>query len=295
MRLRQENGSVKKWLTAALVPCALAWAASGLLAKGPRDKAPREEAPRDEARRTIAGKVERMTTAPKGEVDGAVLEDGTILHWPPHLEDRFAGVVKQGARIKAEGEMRTGPKGDTRFEVRQLTNTDTDATVENDEPARGPKRPKGPPPPPRRDERSETVQGQVERLTTAPKGEIDGAVLEDGTVLHWPPHLQDRFADLVKQGSRVKATGFNETTSKGDKHFEVASLTNLDTEKSAENDDRREAEARPPRDRGPRDGDRDARQREQGPRDGDRDRELREIKRELERLLRRIERLERDR
>lgn len=295
------KGSWKTWLAAALVPCLLAVSAESLQAKGPRGEGPRGEGPRDESPRTVRGKVERMTTAPKGEVDGAVLDDGTVLHWPPHLEDRFAGVVKPGARVEVEGDMRTGREGETRLEVRKLTNADTDATVENDEPGRGRKRPKGPPPPPRPEGRAESVQGRVERITTAPRGEVDGAVLDDGTVLHWPPHLEDRFADLVKQGSRVKATGFNETTRRGDRHFEVASLTNIETDKTAQNDERREA--RPPRDRdslerGPRDGDRreaDAQRRERGPRDDDRDHELREIKKELERLLRRVERLERDR
>ncbi|HEX7380299.1 MAG TPA: hypothetical protein VF278_24500 [Pirellulales bacterium] len=307
MRLRQDNGSWRKWLTAAIAPCLLAWVANGLHAKGPRDEAPRDEAPRDEGRRgerprdegrrTVEGKVERMTTAPNGEVDGAVLVDGTVLHWPPHLADRFAEVVKPGALVKVEGDQRRGPEGDSRLEVRKLTNTETDAAVENDEPERGRKHRKGPPP--RREEPSETAQGKVERLTTAPRGEVDGAVLEDGTVLHWPPHLEDRFADVVKEGSRVKATGFNETTRKGDKHFEVSSLTNLDTDKTVANDDRREAEPRPPRERGPRDEnhdrDRDARERDRGPRGEDRNHELREIKKELERLLRRVEQLERDR
>ena len=42
-----------------------------------------------------------------------------------------------------------------------------------------------------------TSQGTVRSLTTAPMGEIDGAVLADGTVIHWPPHLADRFSAIV--------------------------------------------------------------------------------------------------
>lgn len=257
------------------MPCLVLWAASSdVNAQGPRD---------GEAR-TVRGTIESMTTAPKGEIDGAVLDDGTVLHWPPHLEDRFTEVAKKGSRVTAEGSMRIGREGDTRLEVRKLTNTDTDATVRNDETGPREKRPKGPPPPPRRSERTETVRGSVARLTTAPKGEVDGAVLEDGTVLHWPPHLEDRFTKVVKKGDRVEVTGFQETTPKGDEHFEVASVTNLDTKATAANEgDRGPAEARPKRDR------------ERGDRDDNRDHEIREIKKELERLLRRVERLERER
>jgi hypothetical protein len=260
------------WLAGALIVSGLAISGSGeLRAQGSRDK----------EMKIVRGKVERMTTAPKGEVDGAVLDDGTVLHWPPHLADRFAEVAKKGAHVTADGILRTGPEGDTRLEVRTLTNTDTDATVRNDEPGPKGKRPKGPPPP--RSERIETIRGTVARLTTAPKGEVDGAVLDDGTVLHWPPHLEVRFSKVVKKGDRIEASGSQEKTAKGDEHFEVASITNLDTKATAENEDARgPADARPPRDR------------ERGDRDDDRDHEIREIKKELERLLRRVERLERE-
>src|ERR1700678_3050797 len=38
-----------------------------------------------------------------------------------------------------------------------------------------------------------TAQGRLQSFTTAPMGEVDGAVLDDGTVIHWPPHLANRF------------------------------------------------------------------------------------------------------
>src|SRR6266516_2312867 len=52
-----------------------------------------------------------------------------------------------------------------------------------------------------------TVRGTVDRMTTAPLGEVDGAVLDDGTWLHWPPHMQDRFTAIAKERARVEATG----------------------------------------------------------------------------------------
>jgi hypothetical protein len=88
---------------------------------------------------TVQGRVERFTTAPKGEVDGAVLDDGTVLHWPPHLQDRFTGIIAKGDRVKASGRMETGPEGDTHLEVQTVTNLRTGASRDNDA---------GPPPPP---------------------------------------------------------------------------------------------------------------------------------------------------
>lgn len=264
---------------ACIVSClALLVAGSPLQAQGPREM----------DAQTVRGTVESMTTAPKGEIDGAVLEDGTVLHWPPHLERRFSDVLQRGDRVTATGTMRRGREGDERLEVRRLTNVDTDTTAENDDRGRRPKRRKGPPPPPRPAEEWKTVRGEVERLTTAPKGEIDGAVLEDGTLLHWPPHLERRFADVVTRGDRVEASGFEETTRKGDEHFEVASVTNLRTDASADNDDLKERK----QPRGPRagDGERDRRR----PGNDDRAERIRDLKAQAERLQREIERLERE-
>ncbi|HET6882963.1 MAG TPA: hypothetical protein VFI31_22530 [Pirellulales bacterium] len=241
--------------------------------------------PRDAESETVRGTVKSMTTAPKGEIDGAVLEDGTVLHWPPHLEKQFGDVVKPGDRVTATGAVRRGREGDERLEVREVTNVATDDTAVNDDRGPRPKRRKGPPAPPRRREEMKTVRGKVERLTTAPKGEIDGAVLEDGTVLHWPPHLEDRFADVVLRGDRVEARGFQETTPKGDEHFEVASVSNLRTDASADNDGLNERMGP----RGPRDRDRGRND------DRSRDERIRELKKQVERLQREIERLQDER
>jgi hypothetical protein len=100
-------------------------------------------------------------------------------------------------------------------------------------PGRKGKGPKGPPP----SAELLTRTGTVKELTTAPKGEVDGLILRDGTWVHWPPHLEDRFSDLASKGDRIKATGYMETGPKGDTKLEVSTLTNLRTKKSADNPD----------------------------------------------------------
>jgi hypothetical protein len=99
---------------------------------------------------------------------------------------------------------------------------------------KGPKGRSGPPP----DAEFMTMRGTVKEFTTAPKGEVDGLVLTDGKWVHWPPHLESRFKDIAAKGDRVRASGYWETGPAGDTKLEVSSLTNLDTDKSAENPDR---------------------------------------------------------
>ena len=130
---------------------------------------PRSEAqppPRGEVR-TVRGTVERLTTAPRGEVDGAVLDDGRWVHWPPHLGDRFSGLVRKGDRIRATGRTETGPKGDTKFEVESLTNLDSGRSVDlGDGPVmpRAKGKGRGRPGPAAQEERMRQLEDQVEQL-----------------------------------------------------------------------------------------------------------------------------------
>ena len=135
------------------------------------------QAPDSVATKTVQGTVRRMTTAPMGEVDGAVLDDGTVLHWPPHLSQRFTSVVTTGDRVRALGWKETGPEGDTRLEARTITNLRTNAASENDAlpPGQEVRSLPRPPSQPRRRfdpandlgaTASRTVKGTVQRLTT---------------------------------------------------------------------------------------------------------------------------------
>jgi hypothetical protein len=90
------------------------------------------QAPRFGEAKTVQGRVESFTTAPMGEVDGATLDDGTVIHWPPHLADRFTAIVARGDRVKVSGWMETGRAGDTHLEVQTATNLRTNATAIDD-------------------------------------------------------------------------------------------------------------------------------------------------------------------
>jgi hypothetical protein len=135
--------------------------------------------------------------------------------------------------------METGPAGDTHFEVQQLTNLRTKASATNQAGPVAPPPPKGPvgqipPRPPAPLDpvpargNADSAEGVVTQFTTAPRGEIDGAVLDNGTILHWPPDQADRFSRVVAKGDRVRAIGRTETGPAGDTHFEVQQLTKID-------------------------------------------------------------------
>jgi len=254
---------------------------------------------------TVKGTVKGFTEAPKGEIDGMALSDGTVVHWPPHLEKKFTAIVKKGDRVEVVGRRVTLKQGEKLFEARTVTNLTTKAsyTRDDDKPLPpkdkkdkdkkdkkdkkdGPPLPKdkkdappppkdkkdapplpkdkkdGPPlpkdkkdaPPPPKDKKDapplpkdkdrkrvvgpdRTVTGEVDSFTKAPKGEVDGMKLDDGTVVHWPPHMEKQFTEIVKKGDRVRVVGWDETKPKGEKVLEVRSVTNLATKRTRVNED----------------------------------------------------------
>jgi hypothetical protein len=271
------NASQRSWkrrwpIGLGLTAVALAGlAGSYAIARPPRDAGPAEG-------RSATGTIERFTTAPRGELDGAVLSDGTLVHWPPHLGASIGALVARGDRIEVVGRRETNPEGQTQLEAATITNLGSNRSLAIDDgpPSRGPERVatrRGGPP-----EDARRVEGEIRRFTTAPRGEVDGAVLTNGTVIHWPPHLENQFTGIVDEGDRVRAEGFMETGPAGDTHFEVSRLTNVGSGKSSENPD---AAAAPRRD------DRD-------PRSSD-DRRLRALEDQVEQLWREIDRLRHER
>jgi hypothetical protein len=241
--------------------------ACGALAEPPgKDKGPKGPPP-DAESVFVRGTVKEFTTAPKGETDGLILTDGTVVHWPPHMADRFTDIVAKGDKVKVVGFKETDPRGETKIEVSSLTNLGTDKTSENPDRRVNARRGPGP-------RETRTVSGTVRSFTTAPKGEVDGAELEDGTVIHWPPHLADRFTNIIAKGDKVKVVGFQETGPKGDAKLEVSSITNVRTDKTSENPDH------PPA--GPGKG-------------GDKKERLRQLEIQVEQLQKEIQRLRRER
>jgi len=69
-----------------------------------------------------------------------------------------------------------------------------------DEFRRGPHRPE-------REPFSVEVEGTVSQSLPNPSGEVDGLLLEDHTVIKFPPHLARELVKVIKPKERVRANG----------------------------------------------------------------------------------------
>jgi hypothetical protein len=84
------------------------------------------------------GIVKQAIHGPKGETRGAVLEDGRIIRLPPHEAERFAELLKKGAKVSVNGEGATTSFG-TVVEAREIgASTDAMKSVGANRPKRGP-------------------------------------------------------------------------------------------------------------------------------------------------------------
>jgi hypothetical protein len=146
----------------------------------------------------IQGTVARLLPTPRGEVDGLLLEDGRLVRFPPHMSAALLGVVGQGDTVVIEG--MSGLAGN---EIRawRISNRATGRSVTEAPPT-------FPPEARAWSGRDMRVSGIVRRTLTGGRGEANGVILEDGTVVRFPPHVGEAFANLLVPGARLIAQGY---------------------------------------------------------------------------------------
>lgn len=180
------------------------------------------------------GRVQQFTLTPRGDIDGLILTDGTEVKTPPHLSTQIAYSVKPGDTVVIHG---LHAAALPLIQAASITDEATGRTVvDNGPPPPGPG--PGGPPPPGLDAAAgrplpglTQVQGRVRMALHGPRGEVNGALLEDGTVLRLPPPEANRFTNLLQSGQTVVAEG-NEIASALGKVLEVRQLGSSATQLS---------------------------------------------------------------
>jgi hypothetical protein len=151
---------------------------------------------------TTQGTVARFLTNPDGDVDGFMTDDGTLVHFPPHMSAQLTSAVRRGDLVQVSGRRDEGGG----FAAQRITDTQTGRQVVDEPPMQSA------PPMPRAARGAGlsrlSVQGQVAHVTTAPRGEPDGVILSDGTVIKLTPPVAQQFAALVRTGATVSAQGY---------------------------------------------------------------------------------------
>jgi hypothetical protein len=120
------------------------------------------------------GIVKQYTLTPRGDVDGLILNDGTEVTLPPHLTSQIVFAVRPGDVVTIRGlKARALPL----IDAASVTNFATGASVVDN----------GPPGGPDRFASEQTISGKIAAQLHGKRGEINGAVLDNGTIVRLPP------------------------------------------------------------------------------------------------------------
>jgi hypothetical protein len=146
----------------------------------------------------VEGTVSQYLLNPRGEVDGLLLDDHTVIKFPPHLARELVQVIKPKERAHANGHL----EAERLLKGHVIVNPATGCAIREIKPV----------PPERagtlRPLQPLSVAGKIRVVRRNPHGDIDGIIFEDGTLLHFPPHAGRQFAALLREGELLAAVGF---------------------------------------------------------------------------------------
>ena len=147
----------------------------------------------------IKGKVAAYSLTPRGDVDGLILADGTQVHLPPHLGAQLVETIKPGEAVTIRG---LKAKAIPLMQALSVTNDSSGRNVVDSGP------PATPPAPMAASWQWMQVQGRVREPLYGPRGDMNGALLEDGTQVHLPPNRAMAMTASLAPGQALVAQGY---------------------------------------------------------------------------------------
>ena len=139
----------------------------------------------------MKGKITQFTLTPRGDIDGFLLADGTEVHVPPSASTALAFTLKPGDSVTIHGlKARALPM----IAAASVTNDATGATVT----ARMGRHQPGP---------QTEAKGTIKATLHEPRGEVNGVLLDDGTIVRLPPPEAKRLEAQLAVGKPLLVRG----------------------------------------------------------------------------------------
>jgi hypothetical protein len=162
------------------------------------------------------GNVQLLTLTPSGDIDGLILTDGTEIKTPPHLSTALALTIRPGDPITVHG-LKAAQL--PLIQALSITNDTTGKAVIDFGPDRAGRTSSSV----AQTAKRRAVSGRVRMPLHGPMGDINGILLEDGTVLRLPPLEGTRFNPLFAPGQMIAARGIERVNVAG-KVVEVTAI-----------------------------------------------------------------------
>ena len=145
------------------------------------------------------GTVSRFLLNPHGEPDGFVLGKDRQVHFPPHLAAQVTRHVAVGDKVRVRG---LKPRTADMVAAVAITGVDGTTIVDDGPPHDKPHHDKA-----HAERQAMEASGEVVLSLYGPKGELRGALLDNGTALRMPPHAAKDLHDYLQAGAHVQAWG----------------------------------------------------------------------------------------
>jgi hypothetical protein len=145
------------------------------------------------------GTVAQYSLTPRGDVDGVILQDGTEVHLPPHLSTQLVFAVRPGDAVTIHG---LKAMALPMVQAMSITNDASGQSVTDDGrpgPGPGPKGPAG--------DQALEATGHIKMQLHGPRGEMNGVLLDDGTIIRLPPPEAARLKAMLAPGQALYAGG----------------------------------------------------------------------------------------
>lgn len=158
----------------------------------------------------IEGRVTRLLINPYGEVDGLLMRDRVVVKLPPHLSDAVIAVAAAGQSVRVFGF--TEAPGSIKADA--VVNLASGQIVFDRPPGINDTNGVAPLPPHLRASqlRQLQVEGRVELVLTGPRGEINGVILDNGSIVRFAP---DGLRSPLQRGMPFAATGLGTSNTYG--------------------------------------------------------------------------------
>lgn len=152
----------------------------------------------------IKGRVERFIINPHGEIDGLILtyddDKALLVHVPPHLHSQIEAAIHPGDELRVRG---VRPRGADMIAAVALTTADGRTIVDDGPGPDGKKRE----PHHRAKPGQLTVSGTVRLSLFGPKGDLRGALLDDGSMVRLDAKEAPHFAERLSPRATLAARG----------------------------------------------------------------------------------------
>jgi hypothetical protein len=143
----------------------------------------------------VKGRVAQYTLTPRGDVDGVILDDGTEVHFNPMLSTQLVFAIRPGDVVTIHG---LKARATNMIAAMSITNDASGTTI-----AGGAGGGHGP----RRAAQTVDATGKIKMVLHEPRGEVNGVLLEDGTIVRLPPPEAKRLASTLTVGAPLVVRG----------------------------------------------------------------------------------------